>query len=169
LLQLLSWQEIEGVLGHELAHIKNRDTLTGTIAATLAGAITMLADIVRWGFIFGFGKNDEEGNNPVVLLVLAILAPLAALLIQLAISRAAEYRADDVGARMSGNALALADALTKIDRAAERIPMQVNPATSHLFIINPFSSESLLRLFSTHPPTEERVKRLRALALQGVK
>ncbi|RPF49736.1 heat shock protein [Thermodesulfitimonas autotrophica] len=165
LLQLLTWQEIEGVLAHELAHIKNRDTLTGTIAATLAGAITMIADIIRWGFIFGAGRNEEEGGNPVAALALAIVAPLAALLIQMAISRAGEFRADATGARIAGSADGLASALLKLEQAARHLPMHVNPATSHLFIINPLSGESLLRLFSTHPPVSERVRRLRALAL----
>lgn len=165
LLHLLDKTEVEGVLAHELAHIKNRDTLTGAIAATLAGAITMVADMIRWGMIFGFGRDDEEGGNPLGALVLAIVAPLAALLIQLAISRAGEFNADATGARIAGRADGLARALVKLEQAAQRVPMRVNPAASHLFIVNPLSGESFARLFSTHPPIAERVKRLRAMSL----
>ncbi|MEW6447495.1 MAG: zinc metalloprotease HtpX [Bacillota bacterium] len=164
LLRLLNRTEIEGVLAHELAHIKNRDTLVGTIAATLAGAVTMIAGMIRWGLILGTGRDDDEGGNPLAALVLAIVAPLAALLVQMAISRTGEFNADATGARIAGRADGLANALQKLESAARRVPMHVNPAASHLFIVNPLSGESFMKLFSTHPPVAERVKRLRAMA-----
>jgi Heat shock protein. Metallo peptidase. MEROPS family M48B len=168
LLQILSRTEIEGVLAHELAHIKNRDVLVGTIAAALAGAITMIADTLRWGLIFGMGRDEEEGGGLLSLagtLLMIILAPIAATLIQLAISRTREFQADATGARIAGRADGLASALLKLERAAGRIPMQVNPATSHLFIVNPLSGETFARLFSTHPPIAERVSRLKRLRI----
>jgi len=168
LLQMLSRPEVEGVLAHELAHIKNRDVLVGTIAAALAGAITMIANMLQWGLIFGMGRDDEEGGGFLGLagtLLMIILAPIAATLIQLAISRAREFQADATGARIAGRADGLANALLKLERAAGRIPMQVNPATSHLFIVNPLSGETFARLFSTHPPIAERVKRLEQLRI----
>ncbi|MBC7326057.1 MAG: M48 family metalloprotease, partial [Moorella sp. (in: Bacteria)] len=163
LLQILNRTEVEGVLAHELAHIKNRDVLVATIAAALAGAITMIANMLQWGLIFGLGRDDEEGGGVLGLvgtLLMIILAPIAATLIQLAISRSREFQADATGARIAGRADGLANALLKLERAASRVPMQVNPATSHLFIINPLSGETFARLFSTHPPISERVKRL---------
>lgn len=163
LFNLLDEAEIEGVIAHELAHVKNRDTLVGTISASLAGAITMIASVLRWGLIFGTNRDDEEGGNPIAALVMVILAPLAAVLIQMAISRAGEFSADATGARIAGRADGLASALMKLEQASRRIPMDVNPAASHLFIVNPLSAESLARLFSTHPPTSERVKRLRQM------
>ncbi|MEW5898122.1 MAG: zinc metalloprotease HtpX [Bacillota bacterium] len=168
LLQMLSRTEIEGVLAHELAHIKNRDVLVGTIAAALAGAITMIANTLQWGLIFGMGRDDEEGGGLLGLagtLLMIILAPIAATLIQLAISRTREFQADATGARIAGRADGLASALLKLERAAGRIPMQVNPATSHLFIVNPLSGETFARLFSTHPPIAERVSRLERLRI----
>jgi heat shock protein HtpX len=162
LISLLNETEIEGVIAHELAHIKNRDTLVGTIAASLAGAITMIASIAKWGMIFG-GRSDDEGGNPLVTLILVIVAPLAALLVQMAISRTGEFNADAVGARMAGRADGLSSALLKLEQAAKRVPMQVNPAASHMFIINPLTAAGFTRLFSTHPPTGERVKRLRQM------
>ncbi|MCL6447413.1 MAG: zinc metalloprotease HtpX [Armatimonadetes bacterium] len=168
LLQMLSRTEIEGVLAHELAHIKNRDVLVGTIAAALAGAITMIANMLQWGLIFGMGRDDEEGGGLLGLagtLLMIILAPIAATLIQLAISRTREFQADATGARIAGRADGLASALLKLERAAGRIPMQVNPATSHLFIVNPLSGETFARLFSTHPPIAERVRRLERLRI----
>lgn len=165
LLRLLNRTEIEGVLAHELAHIKNRDTLVGTIAATLAGAITMIAGMIRWGLILGAGRDDDERGNPLAALVLAIVAPLAALLVQMAISRAGEFNADATGARIAGRTDGLASALQKLELAARRVPMNVNPATSHLFIVNPLSAQSVMKLFSTHPPVTERVKRLRTMAV----
>ncbi len=169
ILRLLSPNELRGVLAHELAHIKNRDILVGTIAASLAGAIMFIADMLRWGAIFGGfrGSDDEEGGGVGIVgaMVLAIVAPLAAMLIQMAISRSREYLADATGASIAQNPLGLAGALEKLAIASERIPMvEAKPATAHLFIVNPLSGRSLASLFSTHPPIEERIRRLRAMA-----
>jgi heat shock protein HtpX len=163
IMRLLNRSEVEGVLAHELAHIKNRDVLIGTIAAALAGAITMMANAFQWAAIFGMGGNDEEegGAGMVGGLLMAFLAPLAAMIVQMAISRSREYGADATGARIAGSPDGLANALLKLESAAHRIPMNVNPATSHLFIVNPLSGASLARLFSTHPPIQDRVERLR--------
>lgn len=177
ILQLLSWDELEGVIAHELAHIRHRDTLIMTVAATIAGAIAVLADIARWFLWFGaFGRDDREGNaNPLALLavvVAIIVLPIAAILIQLAISRAREFLADEGGAHLSGRPLSLASALAKLEKAVTLVPMtDANPATAHLFIVNPFGSgEGLLNwmanLFRTHPPTEARIARLQALAMR---
>ncbi len=165
LLKLLGRSEIEGVLAHEIAHIKNRDVLLGTLAATLAGAITMVAHLIQWGAYFGMGRgeDDERGGSFIGMLVMAVLAPIAAMIIQMAISRSREYLADETGARIAGSPSGLASALLKLEEASRLIPMQVNPAASHLFIVNPLSGESLMRLFSTHPPISERVKRLNQL------
>ncbi len=161
LLQILNRSELEGVLSHELAHIKNRDVLLGTIAAAFAGAIAMIANVIQWGAIFGMGRdNDEGGGSLIGAIALAIIAPIAATIIQMSISRSREYQADDTGARIAGNSGGLANALLKLESAAQRIPMQLNPAASHLFIVNPLSGASIARLFSTHPPIDERVKRL---------
>ena len=165
-LQLLDQRELEGVLGHELAHVKNRDTLTMTITATIASAVMFLADMARWGAIFGGFSRDEEdnGGGMLGLLVAAIVAPLAATLVQLAISRSREYAADATGAQLAGSPYGLADALEKLAYAAERMPANVTPATAHLFIVNPLSGRRFAALFSTHPPIEERVQRLRRMA-----
>jgi len=167
LLQILNKSELEGVLAHELAHVKNRDILVGTIAATFAGAISMLANIIQWGAIFGMGRSDDDegGGSMIGGLLLAIIAPIAAMIIQMAISRSREYLADENGARFAGNAGGLSNALLKLENAAHRIPMQVNPAASHMFIVNPLSGASMARLFSTHPSTEDRVKRLSELSV----
>lgn len=167
LLRLLNRTELEGVLAHEIAHIKNRDILIGAIAATMAGAITMIANILQWGAIFGFGRSDDEegGGGALGALAMAIIAPLAAMIIQMAISRSREYQADAYGARLAGNPDGLADALLKLERGAQAILMEVNPATSHLFIVNPLSAASIARLFSTHPPIADRVTRLRRMRL----
>lgn len=165
----LSENELRGVLGHELAHIKNRDILIGTIAAVFAGAISMLANMAQWAAIFGGGRSsDEEGNGGggIGLIVMAILAPIAALLIQMAISRSREYIADSTGARFHGNPHDLANALRKLHTAAQRVPMDASPTTAHMFIVNPlFGRHGFTSLFSTHPPMEERIKRLESMRL----
>lgn len=165
LLDLLGPAELEGVLSHEIAHIKNRDVLIGTIAASLAGAITMISNMLQWGMMFGGLRGEDDNGESGIIglissLVMIILAPIAAMLIQLAISRSREYEADATGARIAGRPDGLASALLKLERGARQIPMQVNPATSHLFIVNPLSGQTMARLFSTHPPIEERVQRL---------
>jgi heat shock protein HtpX len=166
ILRMLDTDELAGVLAHELGHIRNRDTLIMTVAATLAGAITMLAHMAQWGAIFGFGRRDEEdsgGGGILGLLFMAILAPIAATLIQLAISRSREYFADSTGAAVTGSPSGLARALEKLHYASQRLPMDANPATAHLFIVNPLTGGSLVNLFSTHPPIEERIRRLRRI------
>ncbi len=163
----LSREELKGVLGHELSHVKNRDILISAIVATVAGAIMMLANMARYAAIFGGyggGRDDEENRGGgFAMLFLAILAPIAALLIQMAISRSREYAADRGGAQIAGNPLALANALEKLQQAAVIRPMDAGQTTAHLFIVNPLSGRSFASLFSTHPPIEERVKRLRAM------
>jgi heat shock protein HtpX len=167
ILQILSRDELMAVLGHELGHVKNRDILVSSIAATIAGAITMVAQMLQFAAFFGgLGNRDGngEGTNPFAALAMIILAPIAALLIQMAISRSREYGADDTGAHIVGDPLALASALEKLEMGARQLPMNVNPAASHLFIVNPLSGQMLANLFSTHPPIAERVKRLRRMA-----
>jgi heat shock protein HtpX len=162
LLQLMDRDELEGVLAHELAHVRNRDMLIGTVAATLAGAVTMLATWARWAAIFGMGGDDEEGGLGFVgLILMSILAPIAAMIIQMAISRKGEYKADAVGAKFAGTSEGLAGALEKLGRYSGRIPMKAEPATAHMFIVNPLSGGGLMTLFSTHPPLQERIARLR--------
>jgi len=166
LLNILDREEIKGVLAHELAHINHKDILISAIAATMAGAIMLLANMARWGAIFGGfgGSRDERGSNAFALLFMAILAPFAAMIIQLAISRSREYLADEGGAKLAGSPLGLASALGKLQQATNRIPILNHPSTSHLFIVAPFSGRSMLKLFSTHPPVEERIARLRKMA-----
>jgi len=166
LLNLLNPEEIEGVISHEISHIKNRDILISTIAATIAGAIMTIAYWARWAAFLGAGTSDEDSAGGVLgLLFLSILAPIAALIVQLAISRTREYGADATGANLTGNPLSLASALEKIEGWARRRPLAgVSPSTAHLFIVNPFRGDWLMRLFSTHPPTEERIRRLREMA-----
>lgn len=163
LLNLMNREEIKGVLAHELGHVKNRDILIGTIAATMAGAVMMLANMAKWGAIFGgFRGNDEEGGGGMIgVIVTAIIAPIAAMLIQMAISRSREYLADATAAQITGNPEGLAGALEKLGAYSGRIPMQAEAATAHMFITNPLSGRSMMSLFSTHPPIEERVARLR--------
>jgi heat shock protein HtpX len=165
ILRLLRPEELEGVLAHELAHVRNRDTLTSTIAATLAGAIMMLASMLRWSAILGGMQSNERDREGGIfgLLAMTILAPLAATLIQLAISRSREYEADATGARLVHSPFGLASALEKLETANQEMPMAANPQTAHLFIVNPLSSSMFSRLFSTHPPLEDRIRRLRAM------
>jgi len=167
IMRILSREELEGVIAHELSHVKNRDTLIMTVAATMAGAITYLAQMAQFAAIFGGSRrdSDERGGGVFGTLALAILAPIAAMLVQLAISRAREFHADATGARIVGKPFGLASALEKLDQAAKALPMDATPATAHLFIVNPLSGSMLRSLFSTHPSTEERVARLRAMAL----
>ncbi len=168
ILRLMNDEELSGVLAHELAHVKHRDILIGSIAATIAGAISYLAYMAQWAVIFGGGRSDDrEGGNVFGLLLMIIVAPLIAMIIQMAISRSREFAADSGGAEISGNPLYLANALKKLGAATGRIPLRVNDATAnataHMFIVNPFSGGGLVKLFSTHPPLEERIKRLEAM------
>jgi heat shock protein HtpX len=165
--RLLSREELSGVIAHELAHIKHRDMLTGTIVATIAGAISMLAQMAQWAMIFGGGRrdSDDEGGSPIVALVMMIVAPIAAMLVQMAISRTREFEADRGGAGIAGSPSGLANALLKLERGSQVIPMHdAKPATAHMFIVNPLHGGGLLKLFSTHPPIAERVKRLNEMA-----
>jgi heat shock protein HtpX len=168
ILRVMSEEELEGVLAHELSHVQNRDTLIMAIAATLAGAITYMAHMAQWAMIFGGGRrdNDEEGGSGGVLggILMIVLAPLAATLIQLAVSRSREFQADASGAKMAGQPWGLAKALEKLEMASKMAPMPATPATAHLFIVNPLSGGGFASLFSTHPPIAERVARLRAMA-----
>jgi heat shock protein HtpX len=164
ILRIMDEEELEGVLAHELSHVLNRDVLISTVAATIAGAIGMLAHLAQWGAMFGGARDDEErGLNPVALIATIIFAPLAAMLIQMAVSRSREYEADASGARLTRHPLGLASALAKLHRASQVAPMDATPATAHLFIVNPLSGQSFATLFSTHPPIEERIARLRAM------
>jgi heat shock protein HtpX len=165
LLRILGRDELEGVIAHELTHIRNRDILLGSIAATLAGAIVMLANMAQWAAIFGGGRDNDEGGrgNIVGLIAMAVLAPIAATIIQMALSRSREYLADAGGAKISGKPYGLAGALEKLSRASKAIPMEATPSTAHMFIVNPLTGRSLMNLFSTHPPIEERVARLRSM------
>jgi heat shock protein HtpX len=168
LLRLLDQREVEGVVAHELAHIKHRDTLTMTIVATLAGAIMMLVQIAQFAAIFGGRSDDDEGMNPFALIAMMLVAPIAATLIQLAVSRAREYEADATGARIAGTPAGLMNALTKLERGAETIPSHANPQTAHMFIVNPLAGAGgMMNLFRTHPATEDRVARLRAIQPVG--
>jgi heat shock protein HtpX len=165
ILQILSEDELEGVMAHELSHVKNRDILISSIAATIAGAITMIGNALQWGAMFGgASRDDDERGGMLGMIAMAIIAPIAAMIVQLAISRSREYAADAEGARLSHKPLMLAHALGKLESAVKQIPMQgVNPSTAHLFIVNPFRG-GLLGLFSTHPPMEERIRRLEEMA-----
>jgi heat shock protein HtpX len=166
IMRILSSDELAGVIGHELAHVKHRDILISTVAATIAGAISFLAQMAQWAMIFGGNRgDDDEGGSPVAAFVMMIVGPIAAMIIQMAISRSREYVADEGGARIAGNPRYLASALRKLQAAAKQIPMDANPATSHLFIVNPLSGGGLLKLFSTHPPIEERISRLESMSL----
>ena len=165
LLNLMEHEEVTGVLAHELAHVKNRDILIGSIAATMAGAIMVLASMARWSAIFGGGGNsDDEGGGAgfIGLIAMSIIAPMAAMIIQMAISRSREYLADATGASFAGNPEGLARALEKLGAYSKRVPMNANPSTAHMFIVNPLSGKSMMSLFSTHPPLENRIARLRS-------
>ena len=161
LLRLLNRDELEGVLAHELAHIKNRDILISSIAAVMAGAISYLATMAQWAMIFGGGSDDEEGGGDLInSLAMMIIAPMAAMLIQMAISRSREYTADATGAEICGKPQGLASALKRLEEYNRQLPMQINPATAQMYIVNPLHGQNLTRLFSTHPPIQERIKRL---------
>jgi heat shock protein HtpX len=167
IMRLLSREELTGVIAHELAHIKHRDMLTGTIVATIAGAISMLAQMAQWAMIFGGGRrdSDDEGGSPIAALVMMIVAPIAAMIVQMAISRTREFEADKGGAQIAGHPSGLANALLKLEKGAQIVPMHdAKPATAHMFIVNPLTGGGLLKLFSTHPPIAERVKRLNEMA-----
>ena len=170
ILRILSKEELMGVIGHELSHIQHRDILISTIAATIAGAISMLSSMARWGAIFGGGRSDDDegggGGNFLFVLLFTMVASVAAMLIQMAISRSREYLADEGGAHLA-QPLSLAKALGKLEIAAQRIPMEVNPSTAHMFIVNPLRRGGVLSLFSTHPPIEERIARLEEMARTG--
>ena len=168
ILRILSPEELEGVMAHELAHVQNRDILIGTIAATFAGAISMIGNMLQWGAIFAAGRSDDEDNGAGGLigsLAMAIIAPIAAMLIQMAVSRSREYLADSSGAAICGNPLALANALRKLHHSSQVLPMQeARPATAHMFIVTPLTGGGLLSLFSTHPPMEQRIARLESMS-----
>lgn len=167
IMRILSREELTGVIAHELAHIKHRDMLTGTMVATIAGAISMLAQMAQWSMIFGGGhrSDDDEGGNPIVAIIMMIVAPIAAMLVQMAISRSREFEADKGGAGIAGSPTGLSNALLKLEKGSQMIPMtDAKPATAHMFIVNPLTGGGLMKLFSTHPPIEERVQRLNDLA-----
>jgi heat shock protein HtpX len=170
ILRILSPEELEGVMAHELAHVRNRDILVGSIAATFAGAISMIGSMLQWGALLGAGsRDDEEGSGGLIgSLAMAIIAPVAAMLIQMAVSRSREYLADESGARICGSPLALANALRKLHAASHMLPMtEARPATAHMFIVNPLTGGGLMSLFSTHPPMEDRIARLEGMARGG--
>ncbi|KQC13884.1 MAG: zinc metalloprotease HtpX [Methanothrix sp.] len=162
IMRVLDKEELEAVMAHELSHVRNRDTLISSVAATIAGVITFVANMAQWSLIFG-GGNDDDGGNIVGIIAMAILAPIAALIIQMAISRSREFGADAGAAELSGHPMALARALSKLEQAAGRAPADVNPSTAHMFIVNPLKGKKLASLFSTHPSTEERIARLSAM------
>jgi heat shock protein HtpX len=172
ILRILRPEELEGVLAHELSHIRNRDILISSVAAVVAGAISHLAMMAQWGAMFGMGRSSDDdeggGGNMIAVLLMAIVAPIAAMLIQMAISRSREYQADATAARIIHTGRPLAGALQKLEDYNRQIPMQVNPAQAQMFIVNPLSAEGLTRLFSTHPPIQERVARLLAMRPQDL-
>jgi len=171
ILRMLSPDELEGVLAHELAHVRNRDILVGTIAATLAGAVMMLARFAQFAAIFGGGgrDRDDDGGGIFGLLFMAIVAPIGAMLVQMAVSRSREYLADETGAGFCGKPLSLARALEKISGISREVPMEASPATAHMFIVSPLTGRGMLSLFSTHPPVEKRVERLRSMAVAAAR
>jgi heat shock protein HtpX len=169
ILQILDWSELRGVLAHEMSHVGNRDILIGSVAAAVATGITFVARMAMWGAMFGGGRDDDEGANPLALIALAVLAPLAAALLQMALSRSREFEADRSGAGVIGDGEPLARALLKLDAAARRIPMNVQPAQAQKYIVNPLTGRKVnfAKLFTTHPPTEDRVERLRSMRISG--
>lgn len=170
ILRILDKDELSGVIAHELGHIKNRDILISTIAASIAGAIGTIAYMAKWAAIFGGGRSDEEeGGSPIAMIAMAIIAPIAAMIIQMAISRAREYKADAAGANISGNPEYLASALLKLQAGADRIHTDINPSVAHMFIVNPLSGDFFKSIFSTHPSTESRVKKLREMGMRGIR
>ncbi len=172
ILRILRPAELEGVLAHELGHVKNRDILISSVAAVVAGAISYLATMAQWGAFLGMGRSDDDegggGGNIIGVLLMAIVAPIAAMLIQMAISRSREFQADVTGAKIIGDGHPLANALQKLETANRQSPMQVNPAQAQMYIVNPLSAQGFTRLFSTHPPIEERIERLIALRPQDL-
>jgi heat shock protein HtpX len=166
IMRILNDEELEAVIGHELSHVIHRDILTSTIVATFAGTITYLAQMLSWSLFFfgGGGRGRDEDSSALGQLFVMILAPIAAMLIQLAVSRSREYKADEGGAKLSMKPLSLASALSKLQSGVQQMPMQAQPSTAHLFIVNPLNAQSIAKLFSTHPPTEERIAKLEALA-----
>ncbi|NCO67034.1 MAG: protease HtpX [Nitrospirae bacterium CG_4_10_14_0_8_um_filter_41_23] len=166
IMRILSQEELQGVIGHELSHVKHRDILISTIAATIAGAISFLAQMAQWTLLFGGHRgDDDEGGSPIAAIIMMIVGPIAALIVQMAISRSREYAADEGGAKIAGNPRYLSEALKKLNMASQKIPMNANPATSHMFIVNPLSGGGIVKLFSTHPPIEERIARLESMSL----
>lgn len=161
IMRILNHDELEAVVAHELSHVRNRDTLISSVAATIAGVITFVANMAQWSLIFG--GNDDDGGNIVSVLAMAILAPIAALIIQMAIFRSREFGADEGGAKLCGHPMALASALSKLERASSSARADLNPSTAHMFIVNPLKGKKLASLFSTHPSTDERIRRLQAM------
>ncbi|MDP6712784.1 MAG: zinc metalloprotease HtpX [Nitrospinaceae bacterium] len=165
---LLNREELAGVLAHELGHVKNRDILIGTIAATIAGAISMLANMAQWSMLFGGGRGSDRGGHPALMIIMMIVAPIAAMLVQMAVSRTREYKADQTAAELIGTPAPLASALSKLDQSSKRIPMEAEPATAHMFIVSPLAGKDFASLFSTHPPIEKRISALMSLSVEPV-